>query len=282
MRLYIGGMNLRAAFFMSLVVALLASCALSQPEGSAGDARGESVPCASCRSDKPLLLQWQDTVSYREWSSDSLRLRPGTVIASVPPLRLVAQAPEKCDICHSFSPDGLEFDFANAIDTLLAARFAELEFGILYPGLLVPERDSVLFQQMLDSLASTPFVGEQVLADTSPWQDRSGDVIYNRPVNKLLRTRLARLAARYRVRYLAIPVVLDVKLDPKAGKSGAFRWQSLWMLWDAPQGQLLYLDYLQGTLISTNSTPPDRGWSGPWVERLDALLQRGPRQDEPR
>ncbi len=275
-------MNLRAAFFVPLSFSLWAGCALSLSENSANGARGESAPCASCRSDKPLVLQWQDTVSYREWGSDSLRLRPGTVIASVPPLRLVAQAPDKCDICHSFSSDGLEFDFANAIDTLLAARFADLEFGILYPGLLVPERDSVLFRQTLDSLASTPFVGDYALADTTPWQDRNGDVIYNRPVNKLLRTRLARLAARYKVRYLAMPVVLEVKLDPKAGKSGAFRWQSLWMLWDAPQGKLLYLDYLQGQLVTTTSAPPDRAWSGPWVVRLDALLQRGPRQDEPR
>lgn len=280
---HIAGMKFLAiASWVFLQLLLLNACASSMPDsgGNPAGGRGESAPCADCRSDEPLALKYTDSHAYREWGIPQLRMDSGTALGILPVLRLRASGPEECSICHSFSADAVEFDFSSAQDSLLRAVFANQQLEWLFPGMQVPERDSLLWRAWCDSLAQTPFADGKALADLSPWQERQGEAVYTRPVPAPLRTLLGRLGARYAVRYLVVPLVLNAELQPGSGKRGGYRWQSLWALWDARDGNLLLLDYRSFVAATSGTAPPDRHWSAPWASDLGKALQQGPRADE--
>jgi len=266
--------------FLSLL--LLNACASSLPDTgeNAADGRGESAPCADCRSDEPLSLEFTDSHAYREWGVPQLRMDSGAALGILPVLRLRASGPEECSICHSFSNDAVEFDFSSAQDSMLRAVFVNQRLEWLFPGMQVPERDSLLWRAWCDSLAKTPFADGKALSVQSPWQERQGEAVYARTVPAPLRTLLGRLGARYAVRYLVVPLVLEAELIPGMGKRGGYRWQSLWTLWDARDGSLLLLDYRSYKAATSGAAPPDRHWSAPWVAELGNALRQGPRADE--
>jgi hypothetical protein len=257
---------------------LLLSCA--RTTRATEDVRGESAPCADCRSDEAVALKFLESHAYREWGVDILHMDSGAVVGVLPVLRLSASGPEDCKICHSFSVDAVDFDFSATQDSLLRAAFPHQNWELLYPGLQVPERDTIFFAHWLDSLAQSTFAHNQPLQATAFWRERTGEQRYTRPVPPALRGLLGRLGGRYAVRYLVIPVVLHVELQPDSGKRGGYQWESLWTLWDARQGTLLVLDYQAFTAATTGTAPPDRLWSAAWAQNLGAALQRGPRSDE--
>lgn len=242
---------------------------------------GEGIPCEECRSDAPIALDYSRQHSYREWAGPSLKLDSGALLGLSPVLELEAAGPSDCPICHSYSPDALEFDFATWQDSLLRAFFPATEQVLLLPGSHIPERDSTWWFQWQRSLAKTLYADQAPLTSLAPWQGRSGEAIYRRPLPKDLRHLLGSLGGRLGLRYLALPLRLRVELKPKEGKKGAYDWESLWTLWDLREGSLLLLDYRSFYAATSNSTPPDRQWSKPWAEALGQALRQGPRSDEP-
>ena len=241
---------------------------------------GEGVPCQACRSEAPIELSFSEIRYYREWGTSSLKLDSGALLGLAPILELEAAGPEDCSICHSYSPDAVEFDFATLQDSLLQAYFPAAEQVLLLPGSHIPERDSTWWLEWQRRFAATPYADHSPMASLAPWQGRSGAAIYRRPLSKKLRQLLGSLGGRYRLRYLAMPLRVHVKLKPKEGKNGAYAWESLWTLWDLREGSLLLLDYRAFQAATSSSTPPDRQWSKPWAETLGEAFRQGPKGDE--
>ena len=81
---------------------------------------------------------------------------------------------------------------------------------------------------------------------------------------------------RQLLRYVTIPVTVQVEILPDLGRSGGFTWKSLWTFWDARRGKLVLLSYNAFTAKTTSRIAPERGWAKPFADRLSEALHRDP------
>ncbi|MDR3001983.1 MAG: hypothetical protein LBU89_12055 [Fibromonadaceae bacterium] len=217
-------------FYFVFALAFFA-CAGQRVGGMGGR---ESPPCDDCRSGVEPNFDVKINRAYREQASEVLALDSGAVIGVLPTLHVIANSPEKCNYCHSFSESAVEFDFAAKEDSVLAAWFPNNERVLLFPGSQVPQRDSAEFWNAFASLREIPL-----------------------NENKELKVFLKKLSLRYKVRYLAFASFIEVTIKDRK----TFEWESEWSLWDAQKGELLLWDYQNITAKSKNSAPVDRSWS---------------------
>jgi hypothetical protein len=229
-------MRLAKLILISLILVSCANRSRGDPSRSPNDARlSESPPCDECRSGEAPNFDVKVNRAYREQANEILALDSGALIGVLPALNVIANSPENCNYCHSFSESAVEFDFAAKEDSILAARFPNSERVLLFPGSQVPERDSAEFWNAFANLREIPL-----------------------NENKELKNFLKKLSLRYKVRYLAFASFIEVTVKDKK----TFDWESEWSLWDAQKGELLFWDYQNLTAKSKNSAPVDRGWAG--------------------
>lgn len=256
--------------------AFLASCAGSQGKSS-GDPQGDSG-CAECGEQGEIELEVTSEKAYREWNPQAYaRFDSASTLGSFASLSVEADAPENCRICHSFSADGVDFDLAHYEDSLLAAAFPKMHRFPMLAGSRVPEEDSLFFNSFVRNVQNAVFAGGRKLSDFSPWKNAGvSEAAYARPVPDSLKKMLRTVSLRYNVRYVSMPVRLRVQMFPKAGRSGGFSWESLWILWDARYGELLFLDYQSLSAETTSRIAPERDWASPFAARLGAALRKNP------
>jgi len=217
---------------MAGICFLLFSCAVqNSPAGK------EAPPCDNCRSGEAPNFEVKINKSYREKKYEILVLDSGELIGVLPALNVIARSPEKCDYCHSFSENAVEFDFAAKEDSILRTWFPNNERVLLFPSSRVPEKDSTEFWNAFANLKEIPL-----------------------SENKELKAFLKKLSSRYRVRYLAFASYIEVNIKDRK----TFEWESEWSIWDGKKGELLFWDYQNLTAKSKNSAPVDRGWAGCW------------------
>jgi len=212
-----------------LISLLLAACAGQNNAGGR-----EAPPCDDCRSGDAPSFDVKANRVYKEQANEVLALDSG-LIGVLPALNVIANSPENCDYCHSFSESAVEFDFAAKEDSVLAAWFPGNERVLLFPGSRVPERDSAEFWNAFANLREIPL-----------------------SENKELKSFLKKLGQRYKVRYLAFASFIEVSIKDKK----TFDWESEWSVWDTQKGELLFWNYQNLTAKSKNSAPVDRGWAG--------------------
>ena len=89
----------------------------------------------------------------------------------------------------------------------------------------------------------------------------------------LLRQQLSRTLRSWRFPAIAgIGIVLNVRMDTDLGKSGGYTWQTLWTLWDARYGELVFLVYSEFTAATTSRVAPEKEWAEPFASRLWKML----------
>ncbi len=259
----------KLAFFP--ILAMLAACAGSN--GSGGDPMGDA-PCSDCGDRGEIELEISDEVFYREWNADAFARLDSTAILGVfPAVAVTAEAPENCKFCHSFSEDAVDFDLSRVEDSIWVSVYKNMRRELMFPGMQVPEEDSTYVDSLLKSLLTFEFADGAPLSSMAPWLDREGiEQAFNREVPAKLRNSLLDLANRYHVRYVSIPFKLSVKIDKDLGKKGGFYWESLWTLWDARYGELLFLTYNKFTAATKTRIAPERMWAEPFAERLLKML----------
>jgi hypothetical protein len=214
-----------------------------------------------------MKLTVEDSTIWVETTPGLILSKIASPVGVLPFLKVEALTKSKCKYCHSYSEDGLEFDFGSAHDSLWKSFDSLPELVVLMPGLQFPERDSLRFSLWLDTLRLQTFVDGKNILDFSPWQERGSqrsEVVRN--ISPKFRDLIARIGARWSVRALIIPVHLKVEMDPDAGEEGGYRWQSLWTLWDTQTGALLALHYANLGVVTKGDLPPDRHWSKPYIE----------------
>lgn len=260
----------------SAAIVFLVSCAGSQGNSTA-DAQGDSG-CAECGEQGEIKLKVTSEKAYREWNPQAYsRLDSASTLGSFASLSVVADAPENCRICHSFSGDGVDFDLAHYEDSLLAGTFPKMHRFPMLVGSRVPEDDSLFFNSFVRNVQNTIFADGKKLSDLSPWKNAGvPEAVYARPVPDSLKKQLRTVSLRYNVRYISMPVFIRVQMFPKAGRSGGFSWESLWTLWDARYGELLFLDYQSLNAETTSRIAPERNWTAPFAERLGSALRKNP------
>ena len=228
--LYIG--NMLKHLLIGISPLLFLACAGQNSQNAA--VGRETPPCDNCRSGEAVSLDVKINKSYYEQRNENLVLDSGELIGILPALNVVADSPEKCDYCHSFSESAIEFGFAAKEDSILKAWFPDNELTLLFPGSRVPEKDSAEFWSAFANLKDIPL-----------------------NENKELKVFLKKLGQRYKVRYLAFASFIEVSIKDKK----TFEWESEWSLWDTKNGELLVWDYRNLTAKSKNSAPVDRGWA---------------------
>lgn len=259
----------KLAFFP--ILAMLAACAGSN--GGGGDPMGDA-PCSDCGDRGEIELEISDEVFYREWNADAFARLDSTAILGVfPAVAITAEAPENCKFCHSFSEDAVDFDLSRVEDSIWVSVHKNMRRELMFPGMQVPEEDSTYVDFLLKSLLTFEFADGAPLSSMEPWLDREGiEQAFNREVPAKLKNSLLELANRYHVRYVSIPIKLSVKIDKDLGKKGGFYWESLWTLWDARYGELLFLTYNKFTAATKTRIAPERMWAEPFAERLLKML----------
>lgn len=255
----------------------LASCAGNR---AAENPMGDSG-CAECGEQGELELEIFDEKGFVEINPELLKmLDPKATLGSFPAQRIVADCPEDEKICHSFSEDAVDFDLAHFEDSLLEKRFPQMVHEQMLEGLRIPEADSAKIKTEMENLLKLSFADGEPLNSLSPWESRADFPIaysaFNRAVPANLKKALSQIGKKYNVRYLSIPVTVQVQILPDLGRSGGFTWESLWTLWDARQGELLLLNYNRFTAKTTSRIAPERGWAKPFADRLDSALSRDP------
>ncbi|MBR3852238.1 MAG: hypothetical protein IKJ76_09425, partial [Fibrobacter sp.] len=131
------------------------------------------------------------------------------------------------------------------------------------------ESDTLYMDSLSALLLQTEFTDGKKLEDFAPWQER--DNIEQKLVREppqALRNLLNELASRYELRYVSMPVRLDVYMDPDLGSSGGYTWKILWSLWDARYGELVFLVYSEFTAETTSRVAPEKEWAVPFAPRL--------------
>jgi hypothetical protein len=237
--------------------------------------------CAECGEQGELELEIFDEKGFVEINPELLKtLDPKATLGSFPAQRIIADCPEDEKICHSFSEDAVDFDLAHFEDSLLEKRFPQMVHEQMLEGLRIPEADSAKIKTEMENLLKLSFADGEPLNSLSPWESRADFPIaysaFNRAVPANLKKALSQIGKKYNVRYLSIPVTVQVQILPDLGRSGGFTWKSLWTLWDARQGELLLLDYNRFTAKTTSRIAPERGWAKPFADRLDSALNRDP------
>jgi hypothetical protein len=172
-------------------------------------------------------------------------------------------------MCHSFSADALDFDLAHIEDSLFVMAFPKMRRELMLPGMRLPDEDSAYIDTLSVMLLKSKFADGLNLEDATPWVERDGiEQPYAREVPAKLKNLLNDIASRYELRYLSIPVMLEVSMDPKLGKSGGYTWKIVWSLWDARYGDLVFLTYSEFTAATTSRVAPEKEWSAPFAPRL--------------
>jgi len=261
---------------LTFCVFFLVSCAGLRDDapgeggGSAGDSSMKDAPCEECGKRGDIELKIVEEKSYREWNVEAYaRMDSNAVVGVFPALKVTAGRPEKCKICHSYSPDALDFDLARVEDSLFVKAFPKMQRELMLPGMRLPDADSSYLDTLSVMLLKSSFADGKPLGDFSPWQERDGiEQPITRFVPKELKDLLNNTASRYGLRYVSIPVNLHVVMDPDLGKSGGFTWQILWTLWDARYGELVFLTYNEYTAETTSRVAPEKEWAEPFGARL--------------
>lgn len=260
---------------LSLGAALLAGCAGSQGGDDAlGDASMKDAPCQECGTRGDIELKISDEKFYREWNKKAYsRMDSSAVWGVFPALSVKADRPEKCKFCHSYSADALDFDLARVEDSLMVKAFPKMRRELMLPGMRLPDADSSYLDSLSFMLLESVFADGKKLSDMSPWLERDGiEQDISRELSKDFKNLLNALASRYELRYVSIPVVLNVRMDTDLGKSGGYTWQILWTLWDARYGELVFLVYSEFTAATTSRVAPEKEWAEPFASRLWKML----------
>jgi len=256
---------------------LLVSCAVNRnvenPMGDSG--------CAECGERGELELEILDEIGFVEINPDLWAALDSTaILGSFPAQNVVAICPENEKICHSFSADAVDFDLAHDEDSLIENRFPKMIHEQMLEGLRVPDADSLVIRTILQNLLKQKFADAEALENLSPWESRASFPIaysaFNRTVPMEIKDALSQVSKKYNVRYVTLPVTVQVKILPNLGRSGGFTWKSLWMLWDARQGELVLLSFNAFTAKTKSRVAPERGWAKPFAERLSEALSRDP------
>ena len=252
-----------------LSVAFLASCAGSR-DSVAGGGDMADAPCTECGTQGEIELKITDEKFYREWNPVAFsRMDSNAVVGVFPALKVTATRPENCKMCHSFSADALDFDLARVEDSIFAKAFPKMTRELMLPGMRVPDEDSVYINKLSSIILASKFVEGKRLDDATPWEERDGiEQTLSRQLPFELSELLNKIASRYGLRYLTIPLVLNVSMDPDLGKKGGFKWQIVWSMWDARYGELVALTYSKFTAATTSRVAPEKEWATPFASRL--------------
>ena len=235
-----------------------------------GDSGMRDTPCEECGARGEIELKITDEKFYREWNAKAYtRMDSSAVVGVFPTLRVKAMRPEVCKMCHSFSADALDFDLAHVEDSLFVKAFPKMKRELMLPGMRLPDEDSLYVDSLAVKFLNSAFADGKKLSDLSPWAERDGiEQAFEREVPAKLKDLLAGVASRYEVRYLSLPLVLEVKMDPDLGKSGGYTWKIAWSLWDARYGELVFLTYSEFTAATTSKVAPEKEWATPFASRL--------------
>lgn len=264
--------------FCLLAVAMLVGCAGGRDGDDLGEAAGDSgmkdAPCEVCGKRGDIELKISGEKSYREWNKKAFaRLDSSAVMGVFPALSVKAERPAKCKFCHSYSADALDFDLARVEDSLMVKAFPKMRRELMLPGMRLPDADSSFVDSLSKMLLESVFADGKKLADFTPWLERDGvEQDISRELPASFKNLLNALASRYELRYLSIPVALQVRMDPDLGKSGGFTWKILWTLWDARYGELVFLVYSEFTAETTSRVAPEKEWAEPFAARLWKML----------
>jgi len=266
-----------------LLALAFTSCATSRGEASksGSEVTGDS-DCAECGEQGEVELEISNEKSYREWNLKTYEMMDSAAVMGVfPALAVVAEAPEDCRICHSFSAEAIDFDLAHYEDSLVPVAFPKMQRELMLPGMRVPDADSTYLAKFSKDILLLTFAEGKKLSDMHPWQGRSvTEQTFIREIPLPLKKKLKEIALRYNVRYVTIPVFVSVKMFPRAGRSGGYEWKSLWTLWDARYGELVFLNYSEFMAETTSRIAPERNWAKPFAERLGKAFRVKPTQVE--
>lgn len=263
-----------ASLVLSLLLFGCAGMRDMEESGSSGGSNGDSgmmdTPCEDCGKRGDIELNVVNEKFYREWNVDAYsRMDSIAVVGVFPSLKVTAGRPESCKPCHSYSADALDFDLARVEDSLFVKAFPKMQRELMLPGMRLPEADSNFLDTLSAKLLKLAFADGKSLEDFSPWLEREGiEQPYARVVPNDLKNLLNDIAARYGLRYVSIPVRLDVNIDLDLGKAGGFTWKILWTLWDARYGELVFLVYADYTAETKSRVAPEKEWAEPFAKRL--------------
>lgn len=267
-------MNFKVPFVIGIFSALIVSCAGlrdgESSESSGGDSGMMDTPCEECGTRGDIELKITNEKFYREWNVDAYsRIDSNAVVGVFPSLSVTADRPETCRFCHSYSADALDFDLARVEDSVFVRAFPKMDRELMLPGMRLPDADSSYLDTLSGLLLNLKFADGKTLSDFTPWVEREGiEQPFNRVVPTPLKNLLNQVASRYSVRYISIPVRLDVNMDTDLGRSGGFTWKILWTLWDARYGELVFLVYSEYTAETTSRVAPEKEWAEPFGSRL--------------
>lgn len=257
-----------------LVFAVLTACAGSAGGGESDASSMGDTPCEECGSRGDIELKITDEKFYREWNQTAFsRLDSNAVVGVFPALKVNAKRPEKCKFCHSFSAEALDFDLARVEDSVFVAAFPKMQRELMLPGMRLPDEDSLYIDSVAAKFLNSVFADGKKLSDYSPWADRDGiEQAYTREVPQTLKNLMQEVASRYALRYISIPVAMDVEMIPDLGKSGGYTWKILWTLWDCRYGELVFLTYSEWTAATTSRVAPEKEWATPFSPRLSKMF----------
>ena len=249
---------------------LFIACAGSRDAAPEGDNGMADTPCTECGTQGEIELKITDEKFYREWNPEAFgRIDSNAVVGVFPSLKVTANRPEECKMCHSFSADALDFDLARVEDSLFAKAFPKMTRELMLPGMRVPETDSAYLDTLSLKLLADKFVEKKRLDDVTPWKERDGvEQTLARQLPFEFSNQLNGIASRYELRYLTIPLLLEVTMDPDLGKKGGYTWKIVWSMWDARYGELLCLTYSEFTAATTTRVAPEKEWAEPFASRL--------------
>lgn len=261
---------------LPLIFALVSCAGNRSAENSAGDSA-----CTECGERGEMELEILDERGFVELNPKIRELEKSlATIGSFPVLQIVAECPDGDRICHSFSEDAVDFDLAHFEDSLVEIHFPAMRHEQMLEGLRIPEADSAWIRGALEKMLGLEFADGKKFSELSPWAARTDSIavysVFDREVPKPLREELLKISRRYNVRYVTLPVSIQVKILPKLGKSGGFAWKSLWTLWDARLGKPMLLSYHEFTAKTRSRVAPERGWAKPFAERLARELRQDP------
>lgn len=261
---------LKMMFAVGWVFILFSGCAGSPKN----DLVEEEPPCKDCGTRGELELEISNEKFYREWNPLAFAKWDSSALLGVlPVLSVVAEAPENCRFCHSFSADALDFDLAQVEESLFQKYFPTLRRELFIAGAFVAEQDSLRLQDWILRFEKAPLGDSLALNNLTPWVSREGiEQLYSRPLSEPLKKLLFEIGNHYRIRYLSVPVFLKVRMDPKLGKSGGYEWTILWTLWDIRYQELVFLCYSEFTVKTKNRVPPERFWAKPFAERFERMF----------
>ena len=258
-----------ALAFLSVV--FLTSCVGSRDAAPNGSEDGiADTPCTECGTQGEIELKISDEKFYREWTQVAFsRIDSNAVVGVFPALKVTANRPESCKMCHSFSADALDFDLARVEDSLFVKAFPKMTRELMLPGMRVPDADSLFMDTLAVQLLKNKFVEGKRLDDVTPWEERDGvEQTLTRQLPFELKDLLNKIASRYELRYLTSPLLMEVTMDPDLGKKGGFKWQIVWSMWDARYGELVCLTYSKYTAETTTRVAPEKEWATPFASRL--------------